>query len=106
MQKTILNIQFKTSLCKDELIRVCEEDKKLMSKAKGLFIKYYHINDEKNLVGSTYIFNKEDNARDYLSSFMMDGIGVRYGIIPESLQVNFGSVIMEVCGDGLFTLDN
>ena len=106
MQKTILNIQFKTLLCKEDLIRVCEEDKEAMSKTKGLFIKYYHINDEKNLVGSTYIFNKEDNAREYLSSFMMDGIGIIYGIIPESLQVNFGSVVMEVCGDGLFTLDN
>ena len=106
MQKTILNIQFKTSLCKEELIQVCEKDKELMSKTKGLFIKYYHINEEKNLVGSTYIFNNEDNARIYLSSFMLDGIGVRYGIIPESLKVNIGSVIMEVCGDGLFTLDN
>ena len=93
-------------LCKEELFRVCEKDKDLMSRTKVLFINYYHVNEEKNLVGSTLIFDNKNNANIFLRSFMMDGMGVRYGIIPETLQINFGNVEMEVCGDRLFTLDN
>lgn len=102
MQKTIFNIQFKTLLCEDELMKIFEEGRQMIARTKGLCIKYYHINNEKNLVGSTYIFDDEDQARNYLNSFMMDGVGVRYGIVPESLQVDFVAIVMEACGDRLF----
>ncbi len=97
-EKIIVNVQFKTSISQDKLTEISNQSLEEMAKIKGLIIKYYHINPETKIVGETYLFENLKLARDYLNNFFLQGIGPKYGIIPETLKMETGIVYMEVKG--------
>ncbi|GAA4274930.1 YdhR family protein [Aquimarina gracilis] len=98
-EKTIVNVQFKSTLSHEKLYEISNKNKSEMASVKGLIIKYYYINPETNVIGGTYLFENIGFARDYLRFFFLKGIGLKYGIIPETLKMEIGNVNLEIKGN-------
>ncbi len=98
-EKTIVNVQFKSTLSQEKLYDISTKNRDEMANIKGLIIKYYYINQETNIIGGTYFFENIALARDYLRYFFVKGIGLKYGIIPGTLKMEIGNVNFEIKGN-------
>ncbi len=97
--KTIVNVRFKSTLSEDKLYEISTKNQNEIANVKGLIIKYYYINPETNTIGGTYLFENIDQARDYLRHFFLKGIGLQYGIIPDTLKMEIGNINLEITGN-------
>ncbi len=97
-EKTIVNVQFKSSLSQERLQEISNQDLGKMANVNGLIYKYYYTNTETKIIGGTYIFENVRLAREYLKSFFVNGIGLKYGIIPDTLKMEVGIITLEVKG--------
>ncbi|MHA7057769.1 YdhR family protein [Aquimarina sp. M1] len=98
IEKAILHVQFKSNLSTQRLQKISKSHIDMMANIEGLIKKYYYINTETKTIGGTYLFDDIQLARDYLRYFLMNGIGIRYGIIPDTLKMETGIVQIEIEG--------
>ncbi len=97
-EKVIVNVQFKSTLSPKQLKKISIKSLDEMANVKGLITKYYYINPETSIIGGTYLFENLKLAREYLSYFLIQGIGLKYGIIPDTLKMDTGIVHLEING--------
>ncbi|WP_299439983.1 YdhR family protein [uncultured Aquimarina sp.] len=97
-KKAIVNVQFKSNLSPQRLQKISSNHLDTMANVEGLIKKYYYINPETKTIGGTYLFDNMKLARDYLRYFLIKGIGLRYGIIPNTLKMETGIIQIEIDG--------
>ncbi len=97
-EKVIINVQFKSNLSQKRLQKISNNHLDTMANVEGLIKKYYYINAETKTIGGTYLFDNMKLAREYLRYFLVKGIGLRYGIIPNTLKMETGTIQIEIDG--------
>ncbi|WP_158597010.1 YdhR family protein [Aquimarina sp. BL5] len=97
-EKAIVNVQFKSYLSQQRLQKISSNYMDTMANVEGLIKKYYYINTETKTIGGTYLFDDIKLARDYIRYFLVKGIGLKYGIIPDTLKMQTGIIQMEIEG--------
>ncbi len=97
-EKAIINVQFKSTFSIKKLHKISYKHKDEMANINGLIIKYYYVNPETKIIGGTYFFEDIFQARDYLNHFFLKGIGLQYGVIPDTLKVEINVISFEVKG--------
>src|SRR5690242_4721479 len=87
-QASVLAVKFNSNLSTDELNAVCEKDLYKFRKVPGLLQKYYVI-DESGALGGLYFFESKAARSQFWNSPLAKEIPARYGVIPESLRVEY-----------------
>lgn len=97
-ETVIVNVQFKSSLSFESLQEISQKNINELTDVNGLIIKYYYFIPETKIVGGTYLFKNLKLARSYLRHFFLNGIGLKYGIIPDTLKMETGMIYLEIKG--------
>ncbi|WP_226294288.1 YdhR family protein [Aquimarina algicola] len=97
-EKTLINIKFKSSLNAKEFNYVKKQRHKEIASIQGLVSLFCHYNEETEYIGGLFIFNDLQSAQNYLSDFLMIGLGLRYGIIANTLNIEISSLKEEIKG--------
>ncbi len=100
-KKTIVNLKFKSNLPTEKVCEISKTRKTLLKNTKGLISLFCYTNEETNTVGGTYIFENIQLAHQYLSQFLTEGLGPKYGIIPMTLKIDIGCLKDEIQGDNV-----
>lgn len=99
--KAIVNLSFKITVPKEEAIKVFEHRRKNFTKSNG-FVSFFCCWEESTkMISATYIFESRAKAEAYVDTFLIDGLGPKYNIIPQSLTLKILDIFSEIWPEDL-----
>jgi len=91
----VLSVKFHSSLSKEKLMKVCEEDVEVFKRVAGLTQKYYVMEEFTGAFSGIYLFETPDAREAFWTSELAKNIIHRYGVIADTLRVEqYGMAIV------------
>ena len=87
--EAVLSVKFKSTHRYEDLMKVCREDLEVFRNVRGLIQKYYITEQLTEAICGIYVFEDRDSRASFWASDLAKSIPARYGIIPESLRVEY-----------------
>jgi hypothetical protein len=85
--QAVLSVKFNSSLEPDKLLRACQKDLQVFREVPGLIQKYYVAEEFTGALSGIYLFTNKKTRAAFWTSDLAKSIGVRYGVIKETLRV-------------------
>ncbi len=94
--KAIVHLSFKINVPKEDVSAIFENRRKNLTRSNGLVSFFCYWEENTSTVGATYIFESRLKAEIYIRDFLIDGLGPKYNVIPQTLTIKTQEIVTEI----------